>query len=507
MPLKQVLRNSELYCCVALIALVPAMVKVICYPHNIGSDDAYIHLRIATNFIHGLGWGINPHQPVNLSTAPAFTLILVLAEMVTSHAVLLTQILSAGAVVAGLVFIFLTSFSETGSRNAALFAEIIAAFSVNLWRWNGSLMEATFTFGVVAITLYCFRRDAPKGLLHLLISGVVLGIGVLLRPEMSLLVFLALFVQWMRSDSSVRLRDAALIVLGVMLVVGPWCVFAMHHFGAIVPTTFAAKSSTHLIFVNVEILRQFAESVFESLLFPTLLILFLLVVRRRDFAADKRVDVLAFVIPVGWIVGLIGFYYLKVPVLQSVGRYVLPLLPAEAMVLALIWAKVEEHLTVWQERLVWTIVGLHIVFALGLNYKLVTPALVRFESEYGSTMRAAAEDLAKQTEGSPNRRVLVETDIGVLSCAANSRFEIYDGAALATPSLRGMDIRDQILQVHPAYVVDSLAETPDGLGPEYADLLSQIWARRFRQHGVRARVPYYYAIIYRGKELTTSALR
>ena len=112
MPLKQVLRNSELYCCVALIALVPAMVKVICYPHNIGSDDAYIHLRIATNFIHGLGWGINPHQPVNLSTAPAFTLILVLAEMVTSHAVLLTQILSAGAVVAGLVFIFLTSFSS-----------------------------------------------------------------------------------------------------------------------------------------------------------------------------------------------------------------------------------------------------------------------------------------------------------------------------------------------------------------------------------------------------------
>jgi hypothetical protein len=504
---QQISINKGLYWFVALIALVPAIVKVLCYPHYIGSDDAYIHLRIATNFVQGLGWGINPHEPVNLSTAPAFTMILAAAEIVTSHAVALTQILSAGAAIAGLIFIFLAALSDTASVNAALFAEIAAAFSMNLWRWNGALMEATFAFAAVAITFYLFRRNAPNGPLKIIVSSVVLGVGLLLRPEMGLLVVLALFVQWMRSERSVRVRNAAFTVFGVLVVVTPWCVFSLYHLGSIVPTTFAAKSTTHLIFFNPHILRQFAESVLESILFPTLLILLLLVVRRRDFAADKRVDVLAFVLPVGWIVGLVGFYYLNVEDLQSAGRYLLPLLPAEVMVLALVWAKVEEHLTVWQQRLAWSLVGLHMVFAVTVNYKFVTPVLVRFESEYGNTMRAVAEELAKQTEGRPNRRVLVETDIGVVSYAGNGRFEIYDGGALATPSLRGLDVRDQILQVHPAYIVESLGETADGIGAEYPDLLSRIWERRYLQHGVRKSEPYFYAIIYQSKESMMSALK
>jgi hypothetical protein len=46
-----------------LVALVPAAVKLLCYPHYIGSDDACIHLRIATNFVGGLGWGIKSPPP------------------------------------------------------------------------------------------------------------------------------------------------------------------------------------------------------------------------------------------------------------------------------------------------------------------------------------------------------------------------------------------------------------------------------------------------------------
>jgi hypothetical protein len=116
------------------LAFVPALVKLMCYPHNIGSDDAYIHLRIATNFLQGSGWGINPHQPVNLSTSPGFTLILIAAEKLSAHPIGITQILSGGAVVSGLLLIFLVALSETESIRAAFLAEIAAAFSVNLWR-------------------------------------------------------------------------------------------------------------------------------------------------------------------------------------------------------------------------------------------------------------------------------------------------------------------------------------------------------------------------------------
>src|SRR5579862_8970564 len=166
--------KPRVYWLVLALAVVPAIVKWLCYPGNLGSDDAYIHLQIAHNFASGLGWGINPGQPVNLSTSPAFTLLVVAVERAApQHVVALTQILSASAVVLGLVLIFATLLAETGSIGAALLAEAAAAFSVNLWRWNGSVMEATFAFAVVATTLYLNRRDAPKSAWRFLALGVI----------------------------------------------------------------------------------------------------------------------------------------------------------------------------------------------------------------------------------------------------------------------------------------------------------------------------------------------
>ncbi len=496
-------------CLVAALALVPAVVKLLCYPHNIGSDDAYIHLRIAENFVHGLGWGINPHQPVNLSTSPAFTLLLAAMEWLTPHAIGVTQMLSAAAVIVGLVLIFLAAQAETGSRTAALVAEGAAAFSVNLWRWNGALMEASFGFAVVASTLFLFRKDAPESWPRLLGAGALLGIGVLLRPEMGLLVVLVLAVQTLRPADGTRVRNAALVLGGVFAVVLPWCAFAWRQMGSVIPTTFAAKSTSHLILLNGRILEQFVESIVESILFPTLLILLLLMLASRSPSAVSQAGPggRSWVIPAGWTAGLIGFYYLKTHALQSTGRYVLPLLPCEVMLLALAWGHLEPRLTRTQLRLSAVGASLHVLFSLGLNYFVVMPVLQRFEPEYATTMRAAAEELARRIPAAPNRRVLVEEDIGVLSCAADGRFQIFDGGALATPSLRGLSLRDQVERVQPAFVLESLALTPAGLGPGYRDLLAQVWERRFRQHSVRATFPYYYAILYQGKEAAGQSVR
>ena len=159
----------------------------------------------------------------------------------------------------------------------------------------------------------------------------------------------------------------------------------------------------------------------------------------------------------------------------------------------------------WQQRVAIGFIAAHVVFAVALNYLVVMPVLQRFDREYGATMRTAADELAKDTQGGTNRRVLVMVDIGVLSLEANGRFEIYDGGALATPSLLGLGLRDELAQVKPAYVVQSLAETPEGWGPAFADQLSAVWKRRFRQLSVGQQTPYYYTIIYRDKEQFSEA--
>src|SRR5277367_1283203 len=101
-----------------LLALVPTAVKLLCYPHNIGADDAYIHLQVARNVVSGHGWGLNPDTPVNLSSSPAFTLLLVAVSSVTTHAIGVVQMLSCMAGGFGLLLIFWTIRADTGSEVA-----------------------------------------------------------------------------------------------------------------------------------------------------------------------------------------------------------------------------------------------------------------------------------------------------------------------------------------------------------------------------------------------------
>src|SRR5580698_8858562 len=141
-----------------LLALIPSLVKLIYYPHNIGSDDAYIHLQVARNVVSGHGWGLNADAPVNLSSSPAFTLLLILVSAVTAHIIAVTQALSYLASTLGLLLIYRTVHSETGSEPIALLSEASAALSCDLWRWNGTVMEASIAFLAVALLLFQLRK-------------------------------------------------------------------------------------------------------------------------------------------------------------------------------------------------------------------------------------------------------------------------------------------------------------------------------------------------------------
>jgi hypothetical protein len=480
------------------VALVPAAIKLIYYPHNIGSDDAYIHVRVASEYVRGLGWGINPHEPVNLSTAPAFTLLLATVERGSPHFLGLTQVLSYGAVVAGLLLVFFAALADTASVGAALLAEVTAAFSVNLWRWNGTLMETTFAFAAVAWVLYLLRRGKRQDSVNAAVTGVVSGVGILLRPEMGLLAVLAVVVLVLRSEKEARVRNVVWMSVCVAIPLAGWVAFAHANGISALPTTYAAKSVTGLLLVNAKFTQQFSESVVVSIFAPGLLVLAMVCIGLWRKRSGKQ-DFASYVLPVGWIAALFVFYYVKMPSLESAGRYLLPLLPCEALLLALLWKRFEWSKSEWQRWGTAGALGLQALIAVAVNQRTIAPVLKRFESEYGTTMRAAAEELARRTAGMQNRRVLVVVDIGLLSCAGDGRFEIFDGKALATPSLRGLDTKAQMEQVQPAFVVQSLSETSEGFEADMPGELHKVWARRFLQHGVRLSNPFYYTILFTTK--------
>lgn len=198
---------------VGLMALIPSLIKLLYYPHNIGSDDAYIHLQIARNVISGHGWGLNADTPVNMSSSPAFTLLLIFVSMLTVHAIPAVQILSCLASTLGLLLIYWTVRSETNSKSIGLIAEASGALSCNLWRWNGTVMEASIAFFVVALLLFL---DGKRQLTirRQFCIGLVVGAAILLRPELLLAAVLGAAMSGLRSERGRKLISVLVFVSG-----------------------------------------------------------------------------------------------------------------------------------------------------------------------------------------------------------------------------------------------------------------------------------------------------
>jgi hypothetical protein len=475
-----------------ILALIPSLIKLFYYPHNIGSDDAYIHLQVARNVISGHGWGLNANTPVNLSSSPAFTLLLVLVSAMTVHIIAVMQALSCLASTLGLLLIYRTVHSETGSEPIGLLAEASAALSCNLWRWNGTVMEASIAFLAVALLLFQLRKRQLSSK-QSLCTGVIVGFAILLRPELLLAAALCPLISAFYSKPGHRSGSAALLLAGAAVVVAPWTIFAQLQFHSILPTTFFAKSLPRPVIWNPVITKQMLELAGESFLWPTLLMAALsihLFLRRAKLSWQR------YLLPAALLLSVIAFYYLKTPGLESPGRYMLPFLPCAAVLLGLL---LDDSMHGIDGRRLLTIAAiaamLQATTSLAINQVLLAPSLQRFESEYGAAMRSAADFIAGHTR-SPRETVLAEVDVGLLAYAANGRFRIYDGGGLASPELSHLAPAKQVQLCQPAFLIESQGEEQEEWDRKDSGRLRSIWYRRYRQHGLSQRAPYLFANIY-----------
>lgn len=475
-----------------LLALIPSLIKLLYYPHNIGSDDAYIHLQVARNVVSGHGWGLNADTPVNLSSSPAFTLLLVLTSAVTVHIIAAMQALSCLASTLGLLLIYRTVHSETGSEPIGLLSEAFAALSCDLWRWNGTVMEASIAFLAVALLLFQLRKRQLSSK-QSLCTGVVVGLAILLRPEFLLAAAFCPLISALYSKPGHKIVSAALLLTGAAVVVAPWAIFAQLYFHSILPTTFFAKSVPRPVIWNPIIAKQMSELAGESFLWPTLLMAALVIwlfVRRKKLAWQR------YLLPAALLLTVMAFYYLKTPGLESPGRYMLPFLPCAAVLLGLLLGGSMHGMN---SRYLLTIAViaavLHATTSFAINQVLLAPSLQRFESEYGGAMRSAADFIASHTR-SPKETVLAEVDVGLLAYAANGRFRIYDGGGLASPELSHISLMQQLQICQPAYVIQSQGDEQAEWDRKDSGRLRSIWYRRYRQHGLSQRAPYLFANIY-----------
>lgn len=471
-----------------VVAALPSVVKILCYPDYPGSDDVFMHLSVLQNMSHGMGWSINANEPVNVSTSPAFTVIFYLVSLISNNVLLSGMMISMIVTTASLFALYFIAYRITGAFWISLFCVLLAATNIQLWRWNGTFIESSlaFCFVIWAVYFYSFviEDGAATWKRNYFLFGLLIGFGVLLRPELGMLGCIFFANDLLKSPRGI-ISKYIFCGIGFVLVIGSYAISARSYFGQIMPTTFYSKASTGFIFLNLDVAHKIGLVVLSgalgSVLATGILVFLPLRPGARPFTEVLRSSFIFWAIPLSGFL----FYYFKAGLFQSAARYYLPFMATIPLVpLGLAWDRIAR-------RTMLAIVGsaglCQLIVAAYLNYTVVTPVLTRMWSDYLSTQFEAADVINRICER--GQTVLVYYDIGSFSYRLDKKCRVADGDGLATPVVHGLLIADAIAATNASFVVESIGSSErlieqrlrDGKVP--AEL---IWSRSFRNHGTYA---------------------
>ena len=215
---------------------VAALAAVHLALRDYGFDDAFIHFRIAANLVATGSPHFNPGEPVAVSSAPAWTLLVaailgsgrlfgVAPELPAAVAVLNAVATLAGA----RVYVRLLGRVAPGAPRgvAGLFA---AAYVATLLPASIGLMETPFALLVAGFGL----RRLAEGNAH---AFAWLAAAVCFRPELVVVLALAGLVTWRRGGAFVGHAAAWAAAVGL-----PFAAWQLACFGTLVPQAVRAKA-------------------------------------------------------------------------------------------------------------------------------------------------------------------------------------------------------------------------------------------------------------------------
>jgi len=191
-------------------------------------DDGWIHLRVATNLAHGRGFGINPGEPLAVSTAPLWTLGLAGAIRLGLPGLVATKILGVAGYLGTALLTRRAALAVGAGRGAAL-AAALGAVGLGRLAWGAlSGMEVPLAAALVAGAVLAVLRMRPW------LASLLLGLATLARPEAGLFVAL-------HGVAAGRVRAGLGRVALAGLVLAPAVAFNLATTGRVVPLPAAAK--------------------------------------------------------------------------------------------------------------------------------------------------------------------------------------------------------------------------------------------------------------------------
>ena len=210
-------------------------------------DDAWIHMTVARNLVEGLGYGINPGRTVSVSTSPTWTLLLAGAYSIFRQPVMANLFVSLLSQLAACIICYFLIRKLTGRSWLAVVGAIIFMYDpIPLWGL-ASGMELPFAAAVLFATLYLYHAYGPETRARLIGVPILLGFSAITRPELLLLIPLAMldtFSLLYENPATRKLAVRTFLIQGaiVLLTLLPYFLFNKISTNLLFPTSYYAKT-------------------------------------------------------------------------------------------------------------------------------------------------------------------------------------------------------------------------------------------------------------------------
>lgn len=416
------IKGSKYY---SFIVVIAALIFFICQYQKIGysPDDTYIYLKYSKNISEGYNFSFNKGEPSYGVTGPLWALILVIPFWLGIDPFWFAKFLD--------LFFILVSFFIFFKFTLYFFKDniIFRVCAVSLFILNPLIIRSTFTgmetsFAVFIALLSFYLFYSEK----LYWSFIVMGFGMLLRPEVFILIAVlgaTLIIRNFRERK--EFYASAKIILCALLIVVPYWIFAYITFGTIISNTSLGKSV-----LRFDIMNQLANAwqIIRLYFFfgPAEVILF--AVGSLFLILRKKYQLLPLIL---WAAGLLTLYIVSSSAVMS--RYLVIIYPFTVIVAL----KSIESIPSFKRVIVVLLIAVCLFYSQLVFYKHVKPYSEGFTAGINECLIPAGKWIESNV---PDGNKVLVNDVGAIGFYTNKY--IIDAAALIN---RDLELNRKILSV------------------------------------------------------------
>lgn len=239
-----------------LILVVVLLLEGIIFGYLV--DDSFIPYRYAENLIAGNGLVFNPGERVEGYSNFLWVVLLGAFMSFGIPPIIASKVLGAALSIGSVLILFNLSRRLSDRRGIFVLSSVLlVATDIGFIRWSVAGMETQLMAFLFLAALFFFLKETEIDS-RLPISGILLGLCSLTRPEAPLLFLAALAFRLWRTGRKWSASDTVWVLAYVAVFV-PYLLFRISYYGSVFPNSYYAKTGGGLkqVIVGLRYANQF----------------------------------------------------------------------------------------------------------------------------------------------------------------------------------------------------------------------------------------------------------